>query len=66
MLVHTTIGKFLNLYGREKYDRLLGQGALLLRVKDFKTNSVYISEGVKNSGGNQHDVWIFPTAFNLL
>lgn len=39
---------------------------LPVRLEDFQTHSVYISMEMKDSDGNQHDIWIVSTAFNPL
>lgn len=52
---------YLNQYERKKGDRVLGNGALLVSVKDCQTYSMHITE-LKESNGTQQIDWIVPTA----
>lgn len=44
-----------NLYERPHDDKIFGEGALLMSVKDFQPCSNRISEGLNVSDGNQHN-----------
>lgn len=56
----------LELYGRQRNERIFRGEALYMIVKAFQTNSVHIFEGVKVHNRSRQNAWILPAAFDPL